>query len=127
MGGLFCPLCGETLPEAGLHCPTCSTDVGWWLVRGGKADGPLELGELREALARGRLEDVEWIRLGAVGLHHKPEALAEIVGGADYPRWRLIEDWTDFRNLFRLALVGLFPLLALAAMMWYWLRHWPGR
>ena len=47
--------------------------------------------------------------------------------GADYPPWRLIEDWTDFRNLFRLFLVAILPVLALVAILLYWLHHWPGR
>lgn len=127
MGGLFCPLCGDKLPQTGLHCPTCSTDVGWYLIRNEQAQGPLDLRELRVAWQRGAFDALDWVCLGPEGLRHKPETIAQILRGADYPKWRLIEDWTDFRNLFRLALVALLPLLALVAMMLYWLWRWPHR
>jgi hypothetical protein len=127
MGGLFCPLCGETLPQAGLHCPTCSHDVGWWLIQGLQAEGPLELRELRDAWARGRFDAMDWICLGDGGLRHKPDSIAQILRGSDYPKWGLIEDWTDVRNLFRWAVIALLPLIALIVLMLYWLKHWPGK
>ena len=127
MGGLFCPHCGETLPETGVHCPTCTADVGWWLITGEQAQGPLALRELRDAWQRGVFDNVEWIRLGAGGAGQFPESVAQVLRGADYPRWSLIEDWTDFRNLFRLFLVVVLPLVALAALLVYWLNHWPAR
>jgi hypothetical protein len=101
--------------------------VGWWLIRGEEAEGPLALGELREAWRRGTFGTADWLCLGAQGLRHRPETIAQILRGADYPKWRLIEDWTDFRNLFRLAIVALLPLLALVAMMLYWMWYWRPR
>jgi hypothetical protein len=124
---LHCPLCGEGLRPTGLQCPTCSADVGWWFVTGDKATGPYELRDVRERYVRGEFDAVDWILLGEHGLRQNPQTVAQLLRGAGQPQGRLIEDWYDVRNLVRLLVILLAPLLALvllvmAAMA---LRYWP--
>ena len=125
MSGLSCPLCGEELKSTGLNCPTCSTDVGWWLVTGNKVRGPLELRELREAFIKGELGGVEWILLGAEGLRRGPESVAQLLRASDRRKPALVEDWVDFRNLFRWILLLTGPAVVLALMALYCIsRGW---
>lgn len=123
---LQCPMCGEGLRPTGLHCPTCSAEVGWWLLYGEKAQGPYELRDLKELIAAGEFDRADWLVLGSEGLRQRPEVIAELLRGVDGPPHRLFEDWVDVRNLVRLVALLLTPLLVLFAIfMWgMWLGWW---
>jgi hypothetical protein len=86
--------------------------VGWWFVTKDKADGPYELREVRERYLAGGFEGVDWILLGKEGLRQHPQTVAELLRGAGKLQGRLIEDWYDVRNLVRLTVILLAPLLA---------------
>ena len=129
MTGLNCPLCGAALEATALTCATCGAEVGWWICAGGRVTGPLNLAQVRQRYLSGDLDRAQWISLGRDGTQHHPRAVSRLLRGLRGPRARLIEDWVDIRNLFRLVLALILPLLALAFLCLYavansWWRAW---
>jgi len=71
-----CPGCNEPLPQSGLVCPKCGSDIAWYILKpDGAAYGPYNLATVDLCIREVRLGPGDMVRIGADGEYQSAQHL----------------------------------------------------